>query len=359
MDQYCMLMLLQMLNPAIDSMRGLLQASGLKKVQKAFGCSRTSLGSFSESANVFDPQLLEEVITALGEKLASNVPDKRLNQVRYTLELVDGTLLRGLPNLIQSADPSNQGWRLHLHFDMSKRVPVRAELGDYAGKGTGETSILQAAVAPGRTYVMDRGYVKYEMFNRIVEVGSDYVCRFLDNVTLDVKAKLPLSAADRQAGVISDGIVAIGRGKTQRPDHPIRMVCVECPPHHNRRDGAPNSDGVLRIMTNLLDVPAEVIALIYRYRWSVEVFFRFFKHTLGCDHLLSHRGNGVQIQCYMAVIACMLITLHTDRKPTKRTLEMIGYYLTGLADYDELLEHIAKLKAQDEKKSRGRSAKIG
>ena len=56
----------------------------------------------------------------------------------------------------------------------------------------------------------------------------------------------------------------------------------------------------LLIATNLMDLPAETIALIYRRRWTIELFFRFFKHILGCRHLLSHRANGIQIQVYMA-----------------------------------------------------------
>ncbi len=103
---------------------------------------------------------------------------------------------------------------------------------------------------------------------------------------------------------------------------------------------------MLRIATNLLDVPAETIALIYSNRWAIEIFFRFFKHMLGCRHLLSHNQNGIEIQTYCAIIACMLIALWTGRQPTKRTYEMICYYFIGLADEDELLAHIAKLKKQ-------------
>ncbi len=99
---------------------------------------------------------------------------------------------------------------------------------------------------------------------------------------------------------------------------------------------------------NLLDVPAEIIALIYRYRWAIEIFFRFFKHILGCRHLLSHSQNGIEIQTYCAIIACLLISLWTGRKPTLRTYEMICFYFCGLASEEELLAHIAKLKRQEE-----------
>ena len=87
--------------------------------------------------------------------------------------------------------------------------------------------------------------------------------------------------------------------------------------------------------------------MIFSYRWAVEIFFRFFKHILGCRHLLSHDQNGIEIQTYCAIIACMLIALWTGKKPTLRTYEMICFYFTGLADEDELMEHIEKLKSQD------------
>lgn len=130
---------------------------------------------------------------------------------------------------------------------------------------------------------------------------------------------------------------------------------VRMTPHDKRSNrtgnmGAGPSDGILRIVTNLLDPPAEIIALLYQHRFTIELFFRFFKHVLGCRHLLSDDRRGIEIQTYLAIIACMLISLTTGRKPTLRTYEMICYYFTGLADEDELLAHLAKLKNQDASK---------
>jgi len=133
-----------------------------------------------------------------------------------------------------------------------------------------------------------------------------------------------------------------------RPDHSIRLVVVKTTPHEKRGGAAgPANNGQLLIATNLLDLPAWIIALIYRYRWTIEIFFRFFKHVLGCRHLLSHDPVGIEIQTYCAIIACMLISLWTGRKPTLRTYEMICHYFTGLAEEDELLAHLAKLQKQD------------
>jgi IS4 transposase len=72
-----------------------------------------------------------------------------------------------------------------------------------------------------------------------------------------------------------------------------------------RGSTGPWCDGVLRIATNRLDVPAEIIALLNHYRWTIEIFLRFFEQILGCRHLLSRSQNGTGIQTYCAIMpAC-------------------------------------------------------
>ena len=211
--------------------------------------------------------------------------------------------------------------------------------------------MLAKALERGRCYVDDRGYAKFKLFNEIVAAESSYVCRLRDNSVYQIVEQRPLSEDDIEAGVVFDGCVLLGES-TKNADEPARP---SAPPgrgedhaaRKTRRRSRPASNGLLLIATNLLDLPAWIIALIYRYRWTIEVFFRFFKHVLGCRHLLSHDPVGIEIQTYCAIIACMLISLWTGRKPTLRTYEMICHYFTGLAEEDELLAHLAKLQKQD------------
>jgi hypothetical protein len=60
--------------------------------------------------------------------------------------------------------------------------------------------------------------------------------------------------------------------------------------------------------------------------------------------LLSDSQNGVEIQVYLAIIASLLISLWTGRKPTKATFEMIRFYFIGWASEEELLQHLQSLK---------------
>jgi len=363
-DQYCLLVLLYLFNPIVTSLRGIQQASELEKVQRLLGCPRASLGSLSEAATVFDAERLKEIIAELGGQLEPLSRDPRLKDIQQTLTLVDGTLIAALPKLMQASflkSSTGSGmvkWRLHTHFEVDRYVPARIDVTPEGGGPHDERAVLERTVESDRLYAMDRGYAKFTLFNRIVAAGSSYVCRLRDNSAYEVVEERPLSEADRAAGILSDQIVRFPNSKADaRADHTMRLVCIATSMHTSRgkyRGGStgPGSDGILRIATNLLTVPAEIIGLIYRYRWTIEIFFRFFKHVLGCRHLLSHDPNGIMIQTYCAIIACLLMALYTGRKPTLRTYEMICFYFLGLANEDELLAHLAKLKAQDEAKQK-------
>ena len=111
---------------------------------------------------------------------------------------------------------------------------------------------------------------------------------------------------------------------------------------HTGKTDAHGRPEVLLLATDRMDLAAELVGLAYKYRWSVELFFRWFKCILGCRHLLSTCANGVQIQVYLAIIASLLISLWTGDKPTKRTFEMLCFYFTGWASEAELLSHIEK-----------------
>lgn len=350
-DQYAALILLYFFNPIVSSLRSIQQASQLKKVQRLLGCSRASLGSLSEAARVFDADLLRGIIGDLVEQLPSlrgNTPWADLTGI---LTLVDGTLLPALPKLVEAMwqDEHHRAFKLHTQFELLKGVPVRMDLTD---ANRDERDVLEACLQSGRVYVMDRGYAKFDLFHKILKAGSSFVCRIRDNSVFDVLEARALSPEALQAGIVRDAVVRF-TGKTAQGaglDRPLRIVEVKCTPHrkpsgHTGR-GGPEQGETLRIATDLLDLPADVIALIYKHRWAIETFFRFFKHVLGCRHLLSHCANGIEIQTYLGIIACLLIALWTGRKPTLRTYEMICFYFTGLATEEELLAHIEKLSPQ-------------
>lgn len=373
-DDYVLLVLLYLFNPLIDSMRTLQRVADLPEVRERLGIKRFSLGSFSESCRVFEPAMLQQVVDQLARGLRPVGRHELLARLPGTLTLVDSTVIHTLCTVAEAMYlPLGDGtgrhrhaWRLHLHLDVDPHVPAAWELTDPRNTGrSDEKNVLRRKLAAGHTYVMDRWYAQFTLWNDIKAAGSNYVCRVRDNSAYTVLHERPLDRAALDAGVISDQVVEIGLSKKpgERADHPTRLVCVKCTPHQKRGKGrkkgggqtGPTSDGVLRIVTDLLDVPAEVIAFLYEYRWTIEVFFRFLKQVLGCRHLLSTSRQGVQIQIYAAVICCLLLNMLTGRKPTKWTVTLMALYLQGLADEQDVLRELnrpdntgVKLKPRDE-----------
>ena len=348
MDQYLSLLVLSFFNPLCESLRGIQRAGELKKVQKKLGVSRTSMGSLSEAARIFDAELLESIIGDLVGCLQPIPHDARLSDIKGVLTLVDGTLLRALSTMTWASWKHDQnGIKAHVQFELLKGVPVAAEI---TAANTSEKDILAKNLQPGRVYVIDRGYVQYSLFQEIIDAKSHFICRIPDNAVFEVVEERELSQEALDAGVVRDAVVRLGCASRRNSlGQPVRIVEVECTPHrkaHKNGRGGPDQGDTILIAIDLLDVPPEVVALVFERRWQIEIFFRFFKHVLGCRHLLSECENGIQLQIYAAIIACLLIALWTGRKPTRATYEMICYWFTGWADDDELMAHIDKLKDQ-------------
>jgi Transposase DDE domain len=349
MDQHIALLLLFMFNPICDSLRALQRASRLKKVQRLLGVPRASLGSLSEANRVFDADLLKGLIGELAEQLQPLPHDPRLSDLGAVLTLVDGTLLDALPKMAWALwkDDRHRALKAHIHYELLKGVPVKGTL---TAARHHENHVLREQLEAGRLYVLDRGYASYELLRAIRAAGSNFICRMRDNARLIVPQTRPLDEAAKKADIVRDAVAEVGSATTRQF---IRIIEIKCRPYKKEcgrktkydRSG-PCSGETLLVATDRMDLPADIVAFIYRRRWQVEVFFRFFKHILGCRHLVSDHPNGIQLQLYAAIIACLLIALWTGKKPNKATCEMVAWYMAGVATKDELDAHLATLKTQ-------------
>jgi len=359
-DQYLSLILFYFFNPTLTALRSIQKASQLEKVQKLLGVKSTSLGSLSEAANVFDPALLPPIVKALAQQALPQETDPLLKDLEKALAARDGSLLPALPKMLWALwlDEDHKAAKLHLEFDLLKSVPTQALLTD--GNGNEKTA-LKNSLAPGKIYVLDAAYAQYSLLYDIHKAQSSFVCRLRDNATWELLYENELSPNDRKADVLRNFVVRLG-SEAKKEDIPIPVRVLEI--HHFAPVSRPrpsrvsskktfrtsNSDYVSSLVTDLLDLPAELIALIFRFRWHIELFFRWFKCILGFKHFLSESENGVTIQLYCGLIASLLISLWSGRKPTKRTYEMLCLHMQGWASDEELEQHLTSLKKRETKK---------
>jgi hypothetical protein len=344
-DEYVALLLLYFFNPVVTSLRALQQATDIDKVQKLLGVRRYSLGSLSEATGVFSAEPLREILRELASQAVPLEHGRDADALRG-LTAVDGTLLHALPRMAWAlwVNDQHRAAKLHLHFEVFKSAPVAARVTPAAGS---EPDQLRHMLESGRLYVVDRGYMDYQLFLDILDAGSSFVARVKENAAFTAAEEHSLADAARAAGVVRD-VVVVRLGTDHHKDvadRPLRLVIVR----RRKLDGTPEE---LWLLTDRSDLPAELVALAYRYRWLIELFFRWFKCILGCRHLLAQDANGVAIQVYVALIASLLITLWTGSKPNKRTWEMIQFYLQGWATLEELERHLAQQQAKQAAKKK-------
>lgn len=326
---YLKLFLFGLFNPVVGTMRGLSQASRLQRVQLEV-CERpVSLGSFSEAQHLLEPQLLEAVFSHLAEQLPAPARDARLGQWEWLAR--DGSLFRALPRMAWAlygggkAGAANRAVKLHLSLNILEDKPAVAAI--RPGKVC-ERKVWQEQWKKNQAYVGDRAFGQdYRLLAKLQDKGCAFVLRLREQQTvINVVEELPLSPADRQAGVLAQAWAYLGSTERYRSVR-VRVVWIQTP------DNSP-----LILVTNLppQELPAELVSLLYRQRWKIELFFRWIKCILGCRHWLAESPNGVAIQIYLALIAALLLQLYTGRRPNKRMMELLRWHQMGMATEEEL-----------------------
>jgi IS4 transposase len=216
--------------------------------------------------------------------------------------------------------------RLDLQLDVQRFVPVDVHV---AGAEEGsEVDAVGKHLRSGVVYVLDRAYVNFRFINDVLQKDSNLVLRLRTDTLFTVKqAAGPLSQRDREAGVLSDELGTLGSdapnraaGRTMAPPTQImRRIRV-----HDDRSGK-----TIVLLTDLIDLPAFVIAALYRLRWQIELFFRWFKVFAAMDHCISFSPRGITTQFYVAIIGTLLIHLYTGRRVSKYQLFAVQQIASG------------------------------
>jgi hypothetical protein len=333
-DYFCAF-LFAMLNPVVTSLRALCHASHCRKMRQV--CSAPiSPAAFSAAQHLFAPEMLDQVVRSLAKQALGQGQggDSRTRQALTALTAVDGTLLRTVPRMAWTPAPGpTHAVRLHLHFSVFDQVP---EAWTITPGTTCERKVFNETVQAGAMVVADRYFSNHHaLLEQLRNRGVHFVFRLNDNTVLESAGpERALTALDRQAGVVWDRSVRLG----QAAHGPLfRVVRVEA-----------NGD-VFQLVTTREDLSAELIGLIYRQRWQIELFFKWIKTILNCRHWLAESPAGVTIQIYCVLIAALLLMLWTGQRPNLRAVESLRLYWLGWATEAELVQLLKR--AHPQKKS--------
>jgi hypothetical protein len=339
---YLSLFLFGLFNPALETMRALCAASQLPRVQREVSRGRISLGSFSEAQHLIDPALLEQVFSDLASQVQGPAPTD-VRQAWRQWFARDSSLFAALPRMGWAlygggaAGAKNNAVRLHLNLHLLEDKPARMQV--TPGKVC-ERKAWKETWESGAAYVGDRYFSEnYRLLGQLEQKGCRYVLRLRDEAVVTVEEELPVSEADRAAGVQRQAWARLGSTARYRSVR-VRIIWIGTAAGQS-----------LRLVTNVGpdQLSALEVGLLYRRRWQIECFFRWVKCLLGCRHWLAESQTGVTIQLYLALIAAVLFQLHTGRRPNKRMMELFQLHQLGWASTEDLL---AGLKREEENEQR-------
>jgi hypothetical protein len=327
--------LLAFFNPTLRSLRTIEDFSSDAQRYPRRLCRST----LSDANALMDARLLlEPLIRHLRGRLPQlRRQDGQLATLLEQVQLVDGSFFDSAATVtwaLRDRKPKRDGTdALHHHVRLDLRVNASTLLPTHLqvnGTGCSEPDAACVAIEPGVIYVADRGLgASLAYVQRLLDANADFVLRLPDRHRFESREDQPLEVDDvTDARVLSDRLGRlIGSPHTRAartvPDRQeLREILVLDPR---------NPDQPIRLLTSLIDVPARVIALLYRWRWQIELFFRWLKVHAHFAHLISRSRNGMTLGFYVAVIAVLLMYLRTGRPMSKYAFNLLGYVAAGQA----------------------------
>ncbi len=207
-----------------------------------------------------------------------------------SLCLVDGSLFRVLVRMSWAVyKKGKNALRLHLALDLNHLIPVEFAIG--AGTSS-ERAFLRSIVQAGLTYVADRGYFAFDLFDHIHRAQAYFVMRAKENLQYTRSELLPLTGAfPARWENVSDQDVLLSNDPFQNPYRLVTFSVLGKP---------------FLILTNRFDLTTFQVLLVYAYRWQVELIFRFLKQGLQGTHLFSLSAQGSQVFFYLLLITALL-----------------------------------------------------
>lgn len=293
----------------LKSLRTLELAFNSHATNKNFKISRSTLSD----ANHRRPA---ECFFWILEQLMFLLPRSIRKEVNKAVKLLDSTPIKlkglGYDEWAKAYATAHwQGLKLHVEFDLELHAPTRVKMGhaNYNDSSMAKKWLIE----PNTIYVFDKGYCDYNWWWSINQKQAYFVTRLKNNSAIIMENEKILSSQT----VLADGNFKFKHkrprgGKQNLYTTSLRRVIVK------REGKAP-----LVLVTNLIDVPAETIANLYKARWDIELFFKWIKQNLKIKKFFGRSANAVKTQMATALITYVLIWLFKMNTEDKRDLYLL------------------------------------
>jgi hypothetical protein len=217
--------------------------------------------------------------------------------------------------------------KLHTLYDVKTSIPsfVHITAGDVHDVNGLDVLTYEA----GSYYILDRGYLDFERLYNIHQHQAFFVTRTRKNTQF---IRIHSSKVNKKAGVMNDQIVTLS-GFYPKQYYPEKLRKIKFYDKERERS--------LVFLTNNFNLKAIDIAALYKYRWKVELFFKWIKQHLKVKSFWGISPNAVKIQIYIAIITYTLIAIIKSKlklnRSTYEILQILGVSLLDKTPLNQLL----------------------
>lgn len=222
------------------------------------------------------------------------------------------------------------GIKLHTLYDITTKIPVFIHITEATVHDVNAMDVIPYEV--GAYYIFDRGYVDFKRLFKISTLSSFFVVRAKSNLKFK---RMYSNKVNKNNGVKVDQIGTL-TGFYVSKEYPEKIRRIKYYDFESKRN--------FTFLTNNTDLTAEQIALLYKNRWQVELFFKWIKQHLKVKSFWGTSENAVRIQIYSAIIAyCLVAIVGHDLKLERSTyeiLQILGISLLDKTSVNELFTNI-------------------
>ena len=209
------------------------------------------------------------------------------------------------------------GIKAHTVLDLKSGIPVFLRVSN--AKVHDIWLLDQLVYQPGAFYIIDKGYIDFERLYRVHAAGAFFVTRPKKRMKFRVVERLPVPEGTGGTGVVSDRLIRL-RGVKSRTAYPDLLRLI--------RYVDPKTGKRFFFITNNRVLDPATIAMLYRKRWRIELFFKWVKQHLHIKAFFGTSPNAVKSQIWIAVIVFLLTVRlkhhHQLRQDLNQVLQILS-----------------------------------
>ena len=250
-----------------------------------------SRSSFSEAINHRGLEQLQFLFENLYKKALGVLPQEHAQLGE--LVSIDGSLIDAVLSMYWADYRKGaKKAKAHCGFDINHGIPSKIFLTD--GNG-GERPFVTRILSKGQTGVMDRGYQSHKDFDLLQAEGKHFICRIKSRTTRTIIKQHDITP---DSHVFYDALVLLGTPGQNQSESPVRVVGYEI------------SGVKYYVATDRHDLTAEQVASVYKLRWTIENFFKWWKEHLKVYHLIARSEYGPMVQILAGLITYLLLAIY-------------------------------------------------